>query len=75
MRCQYCKATTKPTEGGFPDRCFECGAWFDLNKQIKEWEKILTTIVTCLRDESGTGHPDYPDELEAIYHEMERINS
>jgi hypothetical protein len=80
MQCPYCDTVAKETEGGFPDRCGSCGAWFLLKDQIKDWQITIAMVRDCLDHVGMLGNLDCAEEhkncaqsLEAMIHEMDRF--
>jgi hypothetical protein len=73
MQCPICDTMNPITEGGFPDRCITCGAWFSTKDQIKEWQIALDREIRCIRNKAVRSDHDHncAINLEAIYHEMD----
>jgi hypothetical protein len=46
----------------------------EIKAQIKEWEKILDSVINCLQDSEVYEHHDCIEDLEKISHEMTAIN-
>ncbi len=73
MKCPYCGARNPITEGGFPDRCATCGAWFTLKDQIKDWQITLHMVRSCLDHMRLLGNQDCEEEHKECAQELGKM--